>query len=549
MGGVPEIDYRLEECIITKESNEIDVKLSEVRWHYANQTMKVLLKYCYEKSGHIERYEWDDIPQETLEITTKNDILKLRKSIFNVAIFFSELEKYDITDKLYELKLERLNPFLDKIFAYAIVILLLTNDDFSDKKQNEELLRNNFKLVLETIKNMPITMQESDEKINDCESVNASKLEIGQVVKNYKEMCTILDEEELQGNSKKAQLKEWERYFLWEKKGQKFIILDVYETPLAKKDGRQNRNIYVQYIEVILMKLLSKQKNNGYAFYITMNQLWKLLGMINNDYKKVSLEDLNNRITGYEVTSFDMKKFYQRCNQKLREILFSSLNNLQTRSLIKYELEVVIVSINKNNKTHYEVADDEQKRKILKAERQTLLDMGLESKRQVYAKMKDTEFFERLSSYLQEWYGWEYTYNRIKIIYNKPDIIDTVDKDEMKLKKSFNEIKLQRLGLNDKVVDALNKNALSMVENRRKKADEEYQIAIDNYLNEYSIIGNVPESFLPSKRKLKIFDYSPYFVEIQNRLTDELISLRKESKVKTIIEFNDDDQSDLDELF
>ncbi len=516
----------------------------------ANQTLKVLLKYCYEKMDCIEEYEWEDVRQDTLKVSPQTkDILETLDVIIQIASFLSEFEEEnDITYDLYKMGLENLNPLLDKFLAYAIIFLFLTFEDYSDKEQNAKFLKYYFGLVVETIKDMNLSEKENvsdkDNTIN-----NVSSLEIGSVVKNYKEMCAILDEEVLEGNSKKAQLKEWERHFLWEKKGQKFIILDVYDTPLAKQDGRQNRNIYVQYIEVILMKLLSKQKNNGYVFYITMNQLWKLLGMINNDYKNVTLEDLNNRITGYEITSFDVKKFYQRCNQKLREILFSSLNNLQTRSLIKYEMEVVIVSLDKNNKTHYEVADDKQKRKILKAERQALLDMGLESKRQVYAKMKDTEFFERLSSYLHEWYGWEYTYNRIKIIYNKPDIIDTVDKDEMRLRKNFNEIKLQRLGLNEKVVDALNKNALSIAENRRKKADEEYQVAIDNYLNEYSIIGSVPESFLPSKRKLKIFDYSPYFVEIQNKLTDELISLRNESKVKTIIEFNDDDQSDLDDLF
>ena len=369
------------------------------------------------------------------------------------------------------------------------------------------------------------------------------------LVKNYIEMCEILEEKICEGNSKKAQLKEWSRYFAWEKKGQKFIILDIYDEPLPKEDGRANRNIYVQYIGVILTKILAKQKNSREPFYITTNQMWKLLGMINDNYKNISLDDLNNIITDYEVTSFDMKKFYQRCNQRLREILFSSLNKLEDRALIKYEIETVIVYLDEDRKTIYKPANDIQKKKILKAERKALLDMKLESKQHAYAKFKETEFFERVNAYLHEWYGWEYTFNRIKINYNKSDVLEIVHRDEVKLRNDFEEMKLQRLGLNDRVVEALYKNAQVMAENKHKQAEHEYQEAIEKYKNEYMMIGSIPESFLPTKKDLHIFDYLPYFVEIQNRLTDELICIRKSQERKTIIEFNDDESKELDELF
>jgi len=384
---------------------------------------------------------------------------------------------------------------------------------------------------------------------NEVIEIDTSGLELGMVVKNYKEMCKILNEQICDGNSKKAQLKEWERYFLWEKKGQKFIILDIYDEILPKKDGRENKNIYVQYIEVILMKILSKQKNDNGIFYITVNQLWKLLGMINNNYKNISVDKLNNKISDYNVTSFDVNKFYQRCNQKLREILFSSLNKLQNRALIKYEIEIVIVSTDTKGKLIYEAANDVQKKRILKAERKALLDMGLESKRHVYAKFKEAEFYDRLNAYLYEWYGWDYVYNRIKFIYNKKDILDTVYADEAKLKNEYDKVKLQRISLNDKIMDALYKNAQVMVENRHKKAEEEYQVALEKYKTEELWIGTIPDCFLPTKRDFNIFDYSPYFIEIQNRLTNELISLKETKNEKIYIEFNDADEKELDELF
>ena len=65
-------------------------------------------------------------------------------------------------------------------------------------------------------------------------------------------MCEILKKETKTGNARKAQLKEFGRYFDWEKAGQKFIITDIYDTPLEKEDKRKfgNNSIYVRYIEV-----------------------------------------------------------------------------------------------------------------------------------------------------------------------------------------------------------------------------------------------------------------------------------------------------------
>lgn len=510
-------------------------------------------------SGNQNMYE----PLElnwTLPINSPKGMISVLE---NVVFILGYLQKNKCSNKCIDKIIENdIHPMVsglkneyDFILASVLIVVYGMTKDFSDRNKLMKLAKDilgDFISALEMCVKEFCMIEECANKNLSIQNIDISSLVIGMVVKNYKELCNILGEDVLEGNSKKAQLKEWERYFLWEKKGQKFIILDIYDEPLPKNDGRQNRNIYVQYIEVILMKLLSKQKNSKYVFYITTNQLWKLLGMINNDYKSISLEDLNDKIPEYKVTSFDMNKFYQRCNQRLRDILYSSLNNLQSRSLIKYEMEIVIVSKDNDNKLSYDPANDIQKKKILKAERKALLDMGLESKRHAYAKFKDVEFFERLNAYLQEWYGWEYTFNRIKIIHNKPDILDTVDADEKKLKNNFDEIKLKRLELNDKVVEALYKNVQTMVENRHKKANTEYQTALDNYMDEHLVFGSVPDSFLPTKKELGIFDYleySPYFVEIQNRLTDELISLRKPQNTKIIIEFNDEEQRELDELF
>lgn len=444
----------------------------------------VLRETLYSMAANENQTEYESLQLKwVLPVESTQGLISLYENIISVLRFVQKNEcNRGTIDKIIENDVRPmvsgLSSEYDFFIAATIIIICSMVDDFSDSVGLMKLVK---EIIGQFIGLLEIALKQFDsgnDRQNTEESIlgiDTSGLELGMVVKNYKEMCRILNEQVCGGDSKKAQLKEWARYFLWEKRGQKFIILDIYDEPLPKDDGRQNKNIYVQYIEVILMKILSKQKNTKEPFYITTNQLWKLLGMINNNYKNISLDDLNNMITDYEVTSFDMKKFYQRCNQRLREILFSSLNKLEDRALIKYEIETVIVFLDEDRKTVYKPANDIQKKKILKAERKALLDMQLESKQHAYAKFKETEFFEKVNAYLHEWYGWEYTFNRIKINYNKSDVLETVYRDEEKLRSDFEEMKLQRLGLNDRVVEALYKNAQIMAENRHKKADQEYQ--------------------------------------------------------------------------
>lgn len=61
-------------------------------------------------------------------------------------------------------------------------------------------------------------------------------------VKNYKVMCELLNEGEATGNSKKAQLNRWKRYFDFHKDGQKFVIDEIYDEPFATDDQRFYRH-------------------------------------------------------------------------------------------------------------------------------------------------------------------------------------------------------------------------------------------------------------------------------------------------------------------
>ena len=140
-----------------------------------------------------------------------------------------------------------------------------------------------------------------------------NNLYVGLVVKNYKLMCHLLQQEQKTSNSKKAQHKEWQRYFDYEKQGQKYIITEIYNEPLIKNDKRAlgNGSIYVPHIELILLNYLSKQE--GFTATLTLKKLFLLMGMINPKYieeNKDMLKARNEHITDYQINHFYQRTYH-----------------------------------------------------------------------------------------------------------------------------------------------------------------------------------------------------------------------------------------------
>lgn len=114
-------------------------------------------------------------------------------------------------------------------------------------------------------------------------------LKEGQVIKNYKELCKVLEiEPKNGGESKKSQLKDIERYIKYEKQGQKFIIIKIYDNPKEKIDKRVNNKggnntVFADDIEKLILNMLSKSKDDTVT--IARGQLYKALSMCNNSSK------------------------------------------------------------------------------------------------------------------------------------------------------------------------------------------------------------------------------------------------------------------------
>lgn len=423
----------------------------------------------------------------------------------------------DIIDKIIENDIcpvtNKVKDEYDFFIAGTIMAICSTVDEFSNEN---ELMG----LVCKIIGKF-ICLFEEARKLFDSSSVNnntnkdvsiyeidTSAFVIGMVIKNYKELCAILNEETKTGKAKQLQLKNWKRYFDWEKDGQKFIIADIYDTPLPKEDLRRkgNNSIYKNYIELILLQYLSKQE--GYRKTFTKRNWLELLGMINSKYgkePKMKLKQLDYCINDQEITLF-----YIRSNKKLERVLHDALSNLQREKLIIVEYETVIVSVDERGKKHRFIANDYQKKKILQTERYILKNvMQYKNMFYVYIKNKSNEYYNKVNEKLHELYGWKYYYKQIKIIYDQQNIVEAIPSKEIILQKEI---------LNSKIVEFLNDNAKNVYE----KKEKEYEDALDEYLNDW--IGD--KEYLKNRIKVpNTWRYPKAYIEAQRILTDELIRI------------------------
>lgn len=117
-----------------------------------------------------------------------------------------------------------------------------------------------------------------------------SQLEIWESYK-YSELCTLLGEDEKQGNSKKAQEREWARNFEYikkgEKKGLRYFIFDIYDEEKRKTAAGNSK--YVKMIESVLsyalisyceatgsdeVRIITDWQGIAYTIYMLNSNAW-----------------------------------------------------------------------------------------------------------------------------------------------------------------------------------------------------------------------------------------------------------------------------------
>ena len=159
--------------------------------------------------------------------------------------------------------------------------------------------------------------------------ININNLKEGMIIKNYKELCSMLDIPISSSNSKKAQLKELNRYCEYHKEGNKFIIDTIYDIPLEKEDKRQYA-IHSKYKKEF--NIDHKLKYHKGIYYIIDKYMNLYIGSTISSFRK----RFNSHITRKYKNSNNRLKTYDLLhnNNGTFNILYD-MNNIEDKELIR----------------------------------------------------------------------------------------------------------------------------------------------------------------------------------------------------------------------
>lgn len=296
--------------------------------------------------------------------------------------------------------------------------------------------------------------------------MDLTNLKVGMNIKNYKEMCDILKEESTTGKSKQLQLERWLRYFDYEKDGHKFVIKEIYDTPLP--EDFSTNDIYSKYIQTILTKYL-KEKGSG---EFTMTQLLKLCGFVNENWNNLTL--LHKYIENKDITYAQAIYYYNQlcyhvytyCNKAL----VRCLDRLYKRGFLRWNK---VLYIRKDNDTH--IASKEETKKYLDVTMKVREEMNIK-----YVNLYNRdEYYRKVDSLLEEKYKWNKAYEVIQIIY-APSYIDSMIKEsEDEYRKALLEVNDHCLMQMYKYVDVDIENDIKKLANRMNEDIEIARLCTD----------------------------------------------------------------------
>jgi len=381
---------------------------------------------------------------------------------------------------------------------------------------------------------------------------DCSQISVGMTIPNYRALCMALGEKIKTGESKKSQIRRWDRYFKYEKNKNAFTILEIYETPLPDSDKRKEKfGLYSGYIRFLLLKYVLQTKDN--CVFLPKYRWWELLGMTNENYKQYlpykdrdlfngeltvaetektrfsSLERIISDKYNVPIDSEDVSFFYELSQKKLREILNNAIASLKNRRLIKCD-EIFVIRMANGSSEIVGSNDKKLISEIVNLQNQALRNIGFERYSDVIAAGQTFRYYKTLQLLTESTHtiknhpekSWRniYEYTQIVFSQNKEELERQLFQTAEELIQNDTLESEYKKALNDNVVIALNDiikdehvtywgepNPMNFIND-----DDDDNIALAEALYHN-------EKF---KNKVKAKDN---FLQIQNSLVDYLIDI------------------------
>lgn len=318
--------------------------------------------------------------------------------------------------------------------------------------------------------------------------MNINNINQGQIFKNYKELCLELEWEIKSGtDSKNAQFKELARYCKFNKSGRKFIIEEVYETPLPKienrgksEGSRNNNTVYGDMIQLLVLDLLAQCKDGNLS--ISRGKLMLAINMINKNYSP--LGEQTKKLSMYtEIEEQVIYDFYNTTNSNFKNAVETALKTLMDKRIIWFEI-VTKVSEMGNYKTR--LATQEEIEIVRDSEKAVLIELG-------YRKVSDV----RTSRH------WRLFKSKVKTLLNKESQIDyyyfayNINANEKYLQEERKELlnflleKVERNQYKGELNATINHN---LIENAKKRQQKGFTSGkMSKYRSKEDYIENIAE--------------------------------------------------------
>ena len=178
--------------------------------------------------------------------------------------------------------------------------------------------------------------------------LNLSNIGTGQVIKNYKELCRLLEIKVCAGNSKISQLEQLKEYIDYHKEGNKFVIDKIKHTEGRLIDRRTLGNTSKTAIEmgdVILHLLLEEYR--GEQLLITSTELLYRLLLITDQYKQFLFEtEKYQRNTGIDFKY--LNNYRLKVGNQINDRIVTALNRLEKSGYILYNKQQNLVFKSEN---------------------------------------------------------------------------------------------------------------------------------------------------------------------------------------------------------
>ena len=315
--------------------------------------------------------------------------------------------------------------------------------------------------------------------------------------KNYKTLCEALGWMVTTGCSKQSQISLLKDICDYEKKGNKFIIKEVYikdieeiQMLLAIKESKER--MYDREVEKNIISILKNHyksldtERDGGSYYTTRLDLAEQLGMFNINYQtgrlskqKVSeLLDLEKRVV------FDFYNSAESLITRTIERVGKILKKLDSTRMFMINQVFIGTWYDKISKESYKhKLDENETSDVLESQAKALELLQLTSIKDVFTKEKFDEFYNATNNFMKEKYeNYVSCFRAYEIIYCKTGL------DRM-----------EKL-LNSRGMNVLKEANQCIAEELNLLAEKRHEISIKDSTNSWGLVKKID---LPEKNKIR----------------------------------------------